>query len=169
MGEAANVSFEKNVTFETRTELAFNDAWIDRATGQTAWLRVIVNNTQQLKCVRGDGVLVSTAAGSTAYAQALGASPIPADVQLIQLVGSNVVSPSRWRPVHLNQSDSVTLEVIDMEKRPCKCFVDSNCLGYARSLKVRTSRVASVQLAFCHSYDLQQKLYQVQFPKEEEW
>ena len=146
-------------------ELAFNDAWVERASGQTALIRVLVNGTERLRRVRGDGVLVSTAAGSTAYSQALGASPVPVGVPLIQLVGSNVVSPAQWKPVHLNQEDVIELECVDNYKRPCKGYVDSVDVGIVSRMTIRTSRVAGVQIAFSHSGDLQQKLYSLQFPK----
>jgi NAD+ kinase len=146
-------------------ELAFNDAWVERASGQTALIRILVNDTERLRRVRGDGVLVSTAAGSTAYSQALGASPVPVGVPLIQLVGSNVVSPANWKPVHLNMEDTIVLECVDTFKRPCKAYVDSVDVGIVNRMTIRTSRVAQVQIAFSQSCDLQQKLYSLQFPK----
>ncbi|GET85908.1 ATP-NAD kinase-like protein [Leishmania tarentolae] len=147
------------------SELAFNDAWVERSSGQTALIRILVNGQERIRRLRGDGVLVSTAAGSTAYSQALGASPVPVGAPLIQIVGSNVVSPAQWRPAHLDQEDQVEFEVIDSTKRPCRCYVDSVDVGNVTRLLVRSSRVAGVTLAFSKSCDLQHKLYQMQFPK----
>ncbi|CAG9568841.1 ATP-NAD kinase-like protein [Leishmania major strain Friedlin] len=147
------------------SELAFNDAWVERSSGQTALIRILVNGQERIRRLRGDGVLVSTAAGSTAYSQALGASPVPVGAPLIQIVGSNVVSPAQWRPAHLDQEDQVEFEVIDSTKRPCRCYVDSVDAGNVTRLLVRSSRVAGVTLAFSKSCDLQHKLYQMQFPK----
>ncbi|TPP49782.1 ATP-NAD kinase family protein [Leishmania donovani] len=147
------------------SELAFNDAWVERSSGQTALIRILVNGQERIRRLRGDGVLVSTAAGSTAYSQALGASPVPVGAPLIQIVGSNVVSPAQWRPAHLDQEDQVEFEVIDSTKRPCRCYVDSVDVGNVTRLLIRSSRVAGVTLAFSKSCDLQHKLYQMQFPK----
>ncbi|CCW71217.1 unnamed protein product [Phytomonas sp. Hart1] len=147
------------------SEMAFNDAWVERSSGQSAFIRILVNGEERIKGLRADGVLVSTAAGSTAYSSAVGASPIPVGSPLIQVVGSNVVAPSHWRPVHLNQEDVVEFEVLDHVKRPCRCFVDSVNLGNILRMQVRSSRVAGVTLAFSNSCDLQEKLFQMQFPK----
>lgn len=68
-------------------QLAFNDAWIERSTGQTALINVSVNGMRRLTRARGDGVLVSTAAGSTAYAIALGASPVPIGATMLPQPG----------------------------------------------------------------------------------
>lgn len=159
--EAETPTGEKKIL----SELAFNDAWLERSTGQTALIRILVNGEERIRRVRGDGVLVSTAAGSTAYAQALGASPVPVGTPLIQLVGSNIVSPPNWRPVHLNEDDCVEFESVDSSKRPCRGFVDSVDVGIVTRMLIRTSRVAGVQVAFADSCDLQHKLYKLQFPK----
>ena len=87
--EAETPTGEKRII----SELAFNDAWLERSTGQTALVRILVNGEERIRRVRGDGVLVSTAAGSTVYAQALGASPVPVGAPLIQLVGA-ILYPS---------------------------------------------------------------------------
>nr|AGU68045.1 NAD+ kinase [Strigomonas culicis] len=146
------------------SELAFNDAWVERASGQTALIRILVNGEERIRRLRGDGALVSTAAGSTAYSKALGASPVPVGAPLIQVVGNNVVSPAEWRPAHLEQEDQVEFEVIDCVKRPCRCYVDSVDMGIVTRLMVRSSRIAGVTLAFSKSCDLQHKLYEMQFP-----
>jgi NAD+ kinase len=145
---------------------AFNDAWMERATGQTAKFRICVNGVERSRAVRGDGVLVSTASGSTAYAQALGGSPMPIDTPILQLVGSNCTWPVRWRPVHLPEDVTIELESVDAEKRPCRAYVDSVDLGLVKRLTVRASRVAGVQLAFTRSSDVQAKLYKMQFPDQ---
>ena len=62
-----------------RGGLSFNDAWIERAGGQTAWLEVKIDDNVRLPKVVCDGVLLSTAAGSTAYARAMGATPLLPD------------------------------------------------------------------------------------------
>lgn len=146
------------------SELAFNDAWLERSSGQTAQIRIYVNGEKRIHKLKGDGVLVSTAAGSTAYSRALGASPVPIGAPLLQIVGSNVVSPAQWRPAHLEQEDEVELVVLDQKKRPCRGFVDAVEVGEVSRMVVRCSRVAGVTLAYSKSCDLQSKLYDLQFP-----
>lgn len=146
------------------SELAFNDAWVERSSGQTAHIRIFVNGVERIRSLKGDGVLLSTAAGSTAYSRALGASPVPIDAPLIQIVGSNVVSPVQWRPAHLEQEDEVELVVLDGDKRPCRCFVDAVEVGNVQRMLVRSSHVAGITLAYSKSCDLQSKLYDLQFP-----
>ncbi len=78
------------------TELAFNDAWVERAAGQAAWLEVRINGMQRVERLVADGALVATAAGSTSYARAMGAPPLPLGTQALLLVGSIVFTPWFW-------------------------------------------------------------------------
>jgi NAD+ kinase len=63
-------------------EYAFNDAWVERSTSQTAWLELSVSGNVRIPKLACDGVLLATPSGSTAYAMAMGASPLLADAGL---------------------------------------------------------------------------------------
>jgi NAD kinase len=54
--------------------LAFGDAWVDRAAGQAASLELEIDGQVRVRTIVGDGVLVATSAGSSAYARSMGAS-----------------------------------------------------------------------------------------------
>ena len=84
-----------------RSALGFNDAWVERAGPQTAWIEIRVNGRTKLSRLVSDGALVSTAAGSTAYARAMGATPLLVETPAMILVGSNVMEPPAWRSVLL--------------------------------------------------------------------
>ena len=81
--------------------LAFNDCWVERRTGQTAWIEVSVNGAVRMPRVVADGMLVATAAGSTSYARAMRATPLPFNTPLLTLAGSNVLKPEFWQPAVL--------------------------------------------------------------------
>ncbi len=148
--------------------IAFNEAWVERATGQTAWVRVSVNGTVRMKQLIGDGVLVSTAAGSTSYARAMGAPPVPLNTGVLLLVGSNVLRPAFWRPAVLPLSAEVLLETIDPNKRPLQAYCDGELFPEpVKQMRIRVSRTAAVELAFTHGHDPFAKLAQVQFPIDE--
>jgi len=144
--------------------LAFNDAWVERATGQTAWIEVLVNGQQRLSKLVADGALVATAAGSTSYARAMGATPLPLGTSALLLVGSNVLSPDGWRPVVLPLESVIELRSVDPYKRPLHGFVDGHAHGAVRWLRARMSNVAAAELAFSPGHDPVAKLSKIQFP-----
>jgi NAD kinase len=149
----------------TREErLAFNDAWVERASGQTAWMKLSIDGLTRMERVVADGLLVSTAAGSSAYARAMGAAPMPLNTPALLLVGSNVLDPPFWRPVVLPLSAEVEVATLDPVKRPLHAYVQGGSVGDVESMKIRVSRVAAVELAFKPEHDPSHKLALIQFP-----
>ena len=148
--------------------VAFNDAWVERGTGQTAWIKVEVNGRERLRQLVADGALVSTAAGSTGYARAMGAASLPLNTPALLLVGSNVLRPEGWRPAVLPLDAVVRLTTLDPDKRPLSCYIDGVSQGTVRSMTARISKIAAVELAFDPRRDLGEKLAQIQFPLVDE-
>jgi nicotinate (nicotinamide) nucleotide adenylyltransferase len=144
--------------------LAFNDAWVERATGQTAWLKLLVNDVERIEKLVADGVLIATAAGSTSYARAMGATPLPLYTAALLLVGSNVLHPIQWRPVVLPGDSRIEVRTHDPVKRPLKAFIDGTPQGSVQALHARVSNIAAVELAFLPDHDPSLKLAKLQFP-----
>jgi NAD+ kinase len=153
---------------ETRSALAFNDAWVERETGQTAWIQVKVNGEVRLPKLVADGALLATAAGSTAYAHAMGANPVPFNSPLLLLVGSNVLRPHFWRPVVLPLESEVELASLDPVKRPLHGYIDGVSQGQVQSMHARVSNIAAAELAFPPEHDPAAKLARIQFPTRDE-
>jgi NAD kinase len=148
-----------------RHEVAFNDCWIERETGQTAWVEVSVNNQVRMSRVVADGMLISTAAGSTSYARAMGASPLPLNANLLTLAASNVLKPEFWRPAVLPSDSVIRMKNLDPQKRPWRGFIDGIAQGEVLEMTARTSATASVELLFAPEFDPVAKLAVVQFPQ----
>ncbi|MFO0936582.1 MAG: NAD(+)/NADH kinase [Gemmataceae bacterium] len=149
----------------TVQSLAFNDAWVERSTGQTAWLRVHVNGVERVPKLVGDGLLVATAAGSSSYARAMGATPVPMNTDVLILAGSNVYLPTFWRPALLPTDSIIEIETLDANRRPLRAAID----GYeetdpVRKMTVRVSRTAAAEIAFLPEHDPVAKLAFMQFP-----
>lgn len=145
------------------TAHGFNDAWLERATSQSAWLEVTVNNVCRLPKLVSDGALVATAAGSTAYARSMGASPLLADTPAWLLVGSNVLEPAHWRSALLSPDTTVEIRSLDPKRRPVEAFVDGHSMGRVVALRARLSRAAAAELVFCASHDMAEKIAAIQF------
>lgn len=151
-----------------QTDLAFNDAWVERSTSQSAWLEVEVNGEVRIPKLVADGALVCTAAGSTAYARSMGVAPLLADTPGWILVGSNVMIPIGWKSALLAPETAVTLRSIGGEKRPLNAFVGGRLLGNAVSFHARQSRIATVELVFAAQHDMAEKISLLQFPATQE-
>jgi NAD+ kinase len=153
----------------TTRGLAYGDAWVERDSGQASWLRIDVDGRTQVPKVVGDGLLVATPSGSSAYARAMGATPVPLTAPVLTLAGSNVFRPRFWKPVALPETTTVRITNIDdRNKRPVRAFLDGHLAGPVTAMEVRISSVAAVELAFTPRFDLSERLLRSLFPPEEE-
>ncbi len=149
--------------------LAYGDAWVERDSGQAARLRIDVDGRTQVPLVVGDGLLVATPSGSSAYARAMGATPVPLTVPVLTLAGSNVFRPYFWKPVALPESARVKITNLDNTgKRPVRAFLDGLPLGRVSAMEARVSTVATVELAFTPEFDLSARLLRSMFPPIED-
>jgi NAD+ kinase len=154
---------------KTARGLAYGDAWVERDSGQAAWLQIDVDGRTQVPKVVGDGLLVATPSGSSAYARAMGATPVPLTAPVLTLAGSNVFLPRFWKPVALPDTAVVRLTSLDATgKRPVRAFIDGHLVGRVAALEARVSSVAAVELAFTPQFDLSERLLRSLFPPSEE-
>ncbi len=148
--------------------LAFSDVWLERADGQAAWFRLDVDGETRVSKVVGDGMLVATASGSSAYARAMGATPIPLNTPTVTLVGSNIFQPRFWKPMALPDDSLITIASLDRSgKRPVRGYIDGNATGIVQQIAVRRSLTASVEMAFTREFDPSARLLRSLFPPSE--
>jgi len=149
----------------TQEVFAVNDAWVERASGQSAWLEIAVDDQIRLK-MAADGVLLATPVGSTAYARAMGAPPLPLDTEALVLAGSNVLRPARWNHPILPLGSTIGITGTYPGKRPIRGYVDGVDCGVVGHMRARISRVAAFELVFTPDHDPAEKLMKIQFPGE---
>ena len=146
------------------TGLTFNDAWVERSSGQSAWLQVSISDRLRLPKLVCDGLLMSTPAGSTAYARSMGATPLLADTPAWLVVGSNVAHPSHWKSALLSEDAVIEVHNLDPEKRPTYGYLHGVSHGEIIGMRARLSGVAAVELAFVANHDMAEKIAAIQFP-----
>ena len=127
---------------------AFNEVALRRSGSQVASLRVLVNGHERLAEVKGDGLLLSTAAGSTGYNQAAGGVVLPMDAGLVALTPICALRPRRWRGALLSRTDALRVEVRDPGKRPVSVSGDQRDLHPAHSVEVAEDPGQGVTLLF---------------------
>lgn len=148
--------------------LAYSDAWIERADGQAAWLELEIDGQVRVPKVVGDGMLVATPSGSSAYARAMGAVPVPLNTPVLTLTGSNIFQPRFWKPMALADTSEVRITSLDRTgKRPLRGFLDGYPMGPIHSMRIRKSSVAAAELAFTREFDPSGKLLRSLFPPVE--
>jgi len=105
--------------------LALNEVVVSRSTMQAANMSVTINGQLAVPFLAGDGLLVSTPAGSTAYNLSAGGSILPLEAQLLALTPICPFRPRRMESVLLDIKDTVLIKSLGgHEKRPVRTAYD---------------------------------------------
>jgi NAD+ kinase len=87
----------RSVDGSTIEALAINEVSLLRQTRQASKIRISVDGTVRIEELICDGVLVSTAAGSTAYNLSAHGPILPVSSELLALTPISAFRPRRWR------------------------------------------------------------------------
>ena len=142
--------------------LAFNEVAVTRDSAQSVNIRVSIDAVERLGNFVGDGLIVATAAGSTAYNSSHG--PIlPLGSGLLAVTPVSPFRPRRWRGALLPQSAEIVLENLDPVKRPVAATADFRELVQIESVSIRQDLSAAVQLLFDPDHSLEERIIAEQF------
>lgn len=108
---------------EVRELLAFNDVAVFRASGRSARIAVRVDGRVRVADLLGDGMVISTPMGSTAYNRSARGPILPLDSHALALTP---VAPSRplWSGAVLRERARIALEVLEPDIRPVRLIAD---------------------------------------------
>lgn len=145
------------------TAHAFNDVYLNRSTHQAAKLSISVNGVERISTFTGDGLILSTEMGSTAYNHSAGGPIIPLGSNLTALTPICGFSPKHWRGALLKSTDSVEISVLENSKRPVSVVADSKEFTDIVSIKVARDIDHCSVLLFDKHDTLNEKIIREQF------
>jgi NAD+ kinase len=153
----------RDVKGQLHEHYAVNEVSLFRQTYQVARLAISVDDQERLPELMGDGVLVATPAGSTAYNLSAQGPIIPINASLLALTPISPFRPRRWRGALLPDSAHVTLRVIDPERRPVAAVADHEEVRSVRDVDVRMDHSISMQMLFDPGHSLDERILREQF------
>lgn len=143
--------------------MAINEVSLFRETRQAARIRVTVDHVQRISEMVGDGILVSTPAGSTAYNFSAGGPIMPLDANTLALTPLNPFRPRRWRGALLPQDSSIYFEVLDPAKRPVGAVADFTEVRDVTSVSIGIQQDQTITLLFDPEHHLEERIIHEQF------
>lgn len=142
---------------------AINEVSLLRQTYQAAKLRISVDDHVRMAELVGDGVLVATAAGSTAYNLSVQGPIVPIDARLLALTPISPFRPRRWRGALLPNSATVAIEVLEAEKRPVGATADHAEVKDVRRVEIVEDASVVLPLLFDPGHSLDERILREQF------
>jgi NAD+ kinase len=147
----------------TSRAIAFNEVAVTRHSGQSVHMRVVIDGVERIANFVGDGVIVATAAGSTAYNLSAHGPIIPLGSNLLAVTPVSPFRPRRWKGALVPHTSQIAFENLDRHKRPLVTTADFHELFDVVSVTIREDRSTAVQLLFDPDHSLEERIIAEQF------
>ena len=142
---------------------AINEVSLLRETRQSAKLEVKINGKVRMQELAGDGVLVATPAGSTAYNLSANGPILPLGSGMLALTPISPFRPRRWKGAILPDSYEVTFRVREAEKRPVAAVADQMEVREISEVHIAIAREKTLTLLFDPGSSLEERIFAEQF------
>ena len=152
-----------NINNENFESIAFNEVSIMRQSHQASKIQIMINGIERMKELICDGVLVSTAAGSTAYNLSAHGTIIPLDSKLLALTPISAFRPRRWRGALLSENIEIKLNIIDSNLRPVSVTADHSEFRNIKNVEIKSNEADKCTLLFDNEYSMEERVLKEQF------
>jgi len=142
---------------------ALNEVSLLRETRQTAKIEISVNERVRLTELAGDGVLLATPVGSTAYNFSASGPILPLDSQMLALTPISPFRPRRWKGAILPDRSRVTFRVLEPDKRPVSAVADQTEVRNIAEVRLSVAREHEMTLLFDPGHALDERIVAEQF------
>jgi len=142
--------------------LACNEVTLRRQHGQAARLRIVVDGEIRVRELIGDGVIVATPAGSTAYNRSAHGPIIPLDGGLLALTPICPMRPRRWTGALLPRRAVVRVEVLHAATRQA-ATADQRQLLEVGAVEIAEAQDRPLRLLFDCGHALDERVLREQF------
>jgi NAD+ kinase len=143
--------------------LAINEISLLRQTNQAAHIRVLVNDSTKVESLICDGVLLATAAGSTAYNFSVRGPILPLGTDALALTPISPFRPRRWNGAILPGSARVSFEVLDPYKRSVSATADAYEVRDVVRVDAFEDKDVELKLLFDPDHSLEERILNEQF------
>ncbi len=138
--------------------LAINELSLFRQSKQTVSLKLKINNKILIKKLIGDGVLLSTPAGSTAYNLSVHGPILSLNSKKLAITPISPFRPRRWKGKIVSDKTSIHIKNLDPKKRPVAAVADNNEIRNIVSVKASINKRIKFKLLFNSSESLFKKI-----------
>lgn len=143
--------------------LAFNEVSLLRQVRQAAKIGIQIDGVERLGELICDGILVATAAGSTAYNLSAHGPIIPFGSSILALTPISAFRPRRWRGALLPSHVRINFRILDPEKRPVSATADDVEVRDVAQVEIRQAEDVTKTILFDPDHSLEERILKEQF------
>lgn len=145
------------------SHIAINEVAILRQSSQAIKIRIEINGQERIGCLTGDGILVATSAGSTAYNLSAGGQIIPFGSKLLALTPISPFRPRNWHGAILPADSKIKFTLLDPSLRPASATADSTEIKNIKEVLVFEDRSITFKILFDPNHSLEERIVREQF------
>ncbi|MGI9461921.1 MAG: NAD kinase [Alphaproteobacteria bacterium] len=142
---------------------AINEISVSRNSPQAIKMKLSLDGHDRISNMVGDGMLLATPQGSTAYNFACNGPILPLGSSLLALTPVSLFRPRRWPGAVLRSETTIDIELQEYEKRPGTVAVDSIGGGTVKKLAMSSHAALQFCLLVDKTYDLEERIILEQF------
>lgn len=142
---------------------AINEVSLLRETRQTAKVEIRINGRERMEELAGDGILVATPVGSTAYNLSAHGPILPLGSRMLAMTPLNPFRPRRWKGAILPESAEVEFRVLEPDKRPVAAVADQKEVRDVEKVRIVASAEKELTLLFDPGFTLEERIFAEQF------
>ena len=128
--------------------LAINELSLLRQSKQTALLKLIVYKKILIKKLIGDGVMIATPAGSTAYNLSVNGPILSLNSKNLAITPISPFRPRRWKGKIISDNAKISIINLDPQKRPVAAVADNNEIRNVVSVSASVNKKIKFKLLF---------------------
>lgn len=145
------------------TAYAINEISLFRESGQIIKIGLFIDGKKRMEELAGDGVVLSTFAGSTAYNFSLHGPVLPPSSNLLSLCPISPFRPRHWRGALIESSSTFEFEVLENKKRPVIATADFHHHSNISRVFAQLSLEKYICILFDKDQPLKEKIRAEQF------
>ena len=135
-----------NYNKQKKKLIAINEVSLFRQSRQTASLRLTIGKKTIIKKLIGDGILISTPAGSTAYNLSVHGPILSLNSGKLAVTPISPFRPRRWKGKTISNKLTIKVKNLDPRKRPIAAVADNIELRNIKSIKVKINKKIRISL-----------------------
>lgn len=151
------------VNGEVKQSLAINEVSLLRQTRQSAHIKIKVNREVKIENLTGDGIMVATPAGSTAYNLSVHGPVLPMGSDILALTPISPFRPRRWRGAIIPDTAEVSFEILSQRKRPVSATADNFEVRHVSRVEVGTRKDINIHVLYDPQHNLEDRILNEQF------
>ncbi len=156
----------KNKTGKIKNSIAINEISILRQSRQAASISIKNGSRYIIKKLRGDGLLVSTPAGSTAYNLSVHGPILNLNSNKLAVSPVSPFRPRRWKGKIVSNKSKIIIKNLNPKKRPISSVADNVEVRNAVTIEILEDKKIIFQLLYNKNKSIENKIKIEQLRKE---